>query len=347
MKNNMIFSFLVAMLALGFSTTSFAQYDDLYYNPADDKITTSKYNTDVTDESFDNAPASDENATYGEDDSFYNYDDAKSETRDRSNSDFRGDDYGYEYSSRIRRFNTPYPGFGFYDPIYVDVAYYDPFYTPGTNIYIFSGYNRYDRFGRNNFVPSSFYYNNSYGSSYYNPYASNNPYSGAYNPYNNGFNNNFSSNNYYGSSYGGGYNPYCPPTGGYGSYSNNNNTNSNSNNNGYRGARRNGEGTATGGSTSGRGQVDPLKSNDGEKKVNTAARKVAVPPAVLLQVGLQAEVLTRQQQDPAAVAAADPPVFPLVLLPEAAVVHLPNHLPLVLLPEREGEGSKKDFKQKI
>ena len=49
------------------------------------------------------------------------------------------DDYDHYYASRIRRFDTPYYGFDYYSPIYVDPYYYDAnyanFYQPGVNIY--------------------------------------------------------------------------------------------------------------------------------------------------------------------------------------------------------------------
>jgi hypothetical protein len=50
------------------------------------------------------------------------------------------DYYDYSYSSRIRRFHRPYNGFGYYDPIYTNVYYYDydPFFW-GNSIYL--GYN--------------------------------------------------------------------------------------------------------------------------------------------------------------------------------------------------------------
>jgi hypothetical protein len=50
------------------------------------------------------------------------------------------DYYDYSYSSRIRRFHQPFNGFGYYDPIYTNVYYYD--YDPlfwGNSIYL--GYN--------------------------------------------------------------------------------------------------------------------------------------------------------------------------------------------------------------
>mgnify|MGYP000589686693 CR=1 FL=1 len=44
MKNNKISFFLVALFTMSFATISFAQYDDLYYNPSDDNsAVTSSY----------------------------------------------------------------------------------------------------------------------------------------------------------------------------------------------------------------------------------------------------------------------------------------------------------------
>ena len=111
-------SVFIAMFALVWAGTVQAQYDDLYYNPDDDHTynyssnsnsSSDNYNYDDEDYDYDN---------YGYDDNNYDY-----------------DDYDYQYSSRIRRFHRPYYGFNFFDPCYVDVAYYDPFFSPvGTTV---------------------------------------------------------------------------------------------------------------------------------------------------------------------------------------------------------------------
>lgn len=131
-------SVFIAMFALVWAGTVQAQYDDLYYNPDDDHTynyssnsnsSSDNYNYDDEDYDYDN---------YGYDDNNYDY-----------------DDYDYQYSSRIRRFHRPYYGFNFFDPCYVDVAYYDPFFSPvGTTVliyddfYSFNSFNRFRRWNR-------------------------------------------------------------------------------------------------------------------------------------------------------------------------------------------------------
>jgi hypothetical protein len=96
---------------------AFAQ-DDLYYDPATDvRPTTSR----------DDYGREESNVTrrYNDDDEYY-----------------EEDDYAYEYSSRIRRFHRPGTVVDYYDPYYVDLWNYDPFFMPGTTIYTY-GFNDY------------------------------------------------------------------------------------------------------------------------------------------------------------------------------------------------------------
>ena len=257
MKNFRFLTFLFVILTLGLSTSAFAQYDDLYYNPdTDDSYTVERISDD-----YDNTESYAEDSDYDQADSFYDYE-------DEDESYGYDNDYGYAYSSRIRRFRQPYSGFGYYDPVYVDAAYYDPYLPPGTAIYVFNSYNSYSRWNRynryNRYRPGyNFYFGNPFGGNpYYNPYAYNpyNPYN-SYNPYGNPYSNYGYSNygnGYYGSGYGAGYNPYCPPTWSTGTYS------GNYNNDNYTGPRRSGVGTASGSSSSRRNAV----SGNDDKKVN-------------------------------------------------------------------------------
>ena len=68
------------------------------------------------------------------------------------------DDQGYFYSSRIRRFHNPYRGFDYYDPVYTDLGFYDPWIMPGSSIYINIGggadYWTWRRFNRFRWGPS-------------------------------------------------------------------------------------------------------------------------------------------------------------------------------------------------
>jgi len=110
--------YLAVLFVFGFAATSFAQYDDLYYNPDTDS---DYYTTSSSSDNYDD---------YDEYDEYDDYDEYEYE-----------DDYDYYYSSRIRRFNRPYRGFGFYDPVYVDAysygsydPYYDPFFSRPTTV---------------------------------------------------------------------------------------------------------------------------------------------------------------------------------------------------------------------
>ena len=95
MKKNKLLFALVAVLVLGSANISLAQYDDLYYNPDTDA---GYYSSNSS--SSDSYASNDRNDNNGYDDAVYeDYDDY--------------DDYNYYYSSRIRRFNRPYYGFGY------------------------------------------------------------------------------------------------------------------------------------------------------------------------------------------------------------------------------------------
>ena len=161
MKNIKFSSLLFVLAIFGLSTSAIAQGDDLYYNPDTDAETTTTY----------------DNADYGVDaaDADYGSDDYSSE--DYASQDYDGfsdydDSYDYYYSSRIRRFNRPSTGFGFYDPCFVNSANFTPFgtYTPfgRTNIYLSFGNRGFNRFNRVNRFNRNRFFNPFFGS---NPYA--------------------------------------------------------------------------------------------------------------------------------------------------------------------------------
>ena len=222
-KDIALLSGLLMLMASLISLPAFAQ-DDLYYDPATDaSVGSSQVN--------ENSVKEENKVTkqYHEDD--YYYDD---------------DDYAYEYSSRIRRFHRPVQVVDYYDPFYVDLWNYDPFYLPGASIYI-GGYNDYWSWRRWN----RWQRYNSW--SFYDPYVSfgfnswgygwNRPWG-----YYSAWNNPYVYNNYYYDPYWtwNGYNPYyCPNS----AWSNNgyyyNNTGGYATNGGYTpktytGARRGG-----------------------------------------------------------------------------------------------------------
>jgi hypothetical protein len=201
-----LFWAIVSLFALSSPAVGNAQ-DDLYYDPATDApaprpaVYTEEYNdnNNVT-------------RTYNDNDEYYDDD----------------DDYGYEYSSRIRRFQRRSPVVDYYDPYFVDLYNYDPFFSPGTSIYVYNyndywsyrrwqRYNRWNRFdygwggggwaggwggGWNSWGWSSPY---TFNQPWYNPWVVNNYYydpywtCNGYNPYyqNQYWGNGWTNNHYY------------------------------------------------------------------------------------------------------------------------------------------------------
>ena len=199
---------LAAALALACSAPAIAQYDDVYFDPSRVEATSSRSYAAVE------TPAADD--TY--DSEFYGEDIPAYDADRPGNERFGVDDYsGFEYSSRIRRFNRPYAGFGYYDPVYVDQAYYgyaNPYRTTliysspyGVNAYRAARLNRYRQFNDPFYSP--------YNDPFYNPW--NDPFVGrgnafgwGGNPYGAGFNSGFGGGFGVGNAY------YCPPSWGTG-----------------------------------------------------------------------------------------------------------------------------------
>ncbi len=185
MKNNKLPFALVAALVLGLANISLAQYDDLYYDPDKDA---GYYYSSSNNSSNDSYASNDRNDSDYDDEVYEDYEDY--------------DDYDYYYTSRIRRFHRPYYGFSYFDPVYVDLAYYDPFWSPGATVLIYDSYNpwRYNRWNRFNYGfgwsswgGTSFYFSNGgyYGNPWGSPWGWNNGYYGGY-----GYGNNYIVNNY-------------------------------------------------------------------------------------------------------------------------------------------------------
>ncbi|MEZ4966339.1 MAG: hypothetical protein R2791_13945 [Saprospiraceae bacterium] len=213
-NNKSLIWMLPALFAL-LSGISVQAQDDLYYDPSTDTQTTVTYDEDY------NEPSNVTRRYDGDDDQYY-YDE---------------DDYAYEYSSRIRRFHRPARAIDYYDPFFVDLWYYDPFYLPGASIYTY-GYNdywtwrRWRRWQRWNAWNSYGYYgsgwnvgwspwgwNMSYGwggwSAWNNPCVWNNYYYDPYwtwNGYNPYYGNVWVNNDYYYNNGGGHYNGYTQQT---------------------------------------------------------------------------------------------------------------------------------------
>lgn len=240
------FMLFFSVLAIG---TLSAQFDDLYYNPDTEDVTS--YSTTTSNSSY----VYDENAY--ED----NFDDQTYYDEDFNN-------YDYQYSSRVRRFNRGNRSrFGYYDPCFVDRFYYDPFFYdpfafgPSPSIYISIG-NPYgfrrNRFYGNHWGNGGFYdpyFFNGYGNYYGNNFYGNNFYGNNWNNgWNNGWNscgNNFYGNNFYGNNFYGnnyyGNNWYGNGGNGNGWYNNNNNNGNNNNvsTTGYYGGRYGGSNTSS------------------------------------------------------------------------------------------------------
>lgn len=107
-----------------------AQFDDLYYKPGSATTVRTTSNT--------SSGSGFGNNSSGYDSQYFDYD--------------AYEDQDFQYSSRIRRFQRPNPGFGFYDPFFVDVFYYDPFFMGAGDIYAYNAFynpwNRWNRFNR-------------------------------------------------------------------------------------------------------------------------------------------------------------------------------------------------------
>ena len=227
---------LAGLLTAAGATVATAQFDDVYYDPSDvQEVSTRSYD----DYDYDDGEAYADNGDY--DSEFVGGNNAPARYADADYSDvprygesefdnqpITADDYtGYEYSSRIRRFNRPYQGFGYYDPVYVDQLYYDGFGRPiGTTALIYNSpyafnsavrFNRFNRFGAFN---DPFAYNrfNRFGGGFYDPFNPwNDPFYGGASAFGwgapvgfgAGFNR-FGGAGFGGAAFGGGY--YCPPT---------------------------------------------------------------------------------------------------------------------------------------
>lgn len=197
----------VALFAAVLSAPAIAQ-DDLYYDPATDAKKTQPVATTTYDE----------------------YDEPSKVTRRYDDDDYYEEDneYAYEYSSRIRRFHRPVRVVDYYDPFFVDLYNYDPFFLPGNTIYTY-GYNdywswrrwrRWQRWNSWNTWNSWNSWNYGWGAGW-NSWGWNSCYVG-YNPWNNPW----AFNNYYYDPYWtfNGYNPYYGNNGwGWGNHYHGNN----------------------------------------------------------------------------------------------------------------------------
>ena len=237
---NLIFGFLVTGIIVSCSSSNKVASnsgDDIYYNPTarnnsgNVATTTSETTSAGYGEYVPNNQSSAEADYYNgtNNSNAGNSTDSKSgngNTNYAPDPNYSADDYyDYEYASRIRRFHAPVYSNYYYDDVYTNSYWYDPFpYNVGLSIYSGGFYgnnwgwnngwnnggwnnggwnNGWNNFGRNNWY-------NGYDPFWNNPYAWNNPFNNNFGGYNNGY-----WNGYYDGLYGGNYwnNPYC--NGGY------------------------------------------------------------------------------------------------------------------------------------
>ncbi|HMN90811.1 MAG TPA: hypothetical protein PKE68_12375, partial [Saprospiraceae bacterium] len=223
MKNYMFLTLLTLLMLSG--NLMAQQYDDLYYDPAKDRGFFYGYQSDKR---SNNATNSQRNVYSYTDNNAYRENDYRRNNEDFYDDDYYSyeDDYDFYYTSRIRRFHRPYYGFSYFDPIYVDMFYYDPFFQPGATVLIYDsffspfGWNRWNRWNRWNvgigFGPAWGW--NAWG----NPWGGWNSWNrwnrwGAWDPWwgmNSWYGPGVVNNYFFGGGFGGGF--YCPPTWGSG-----------------------------------------------------------------------------------------------------------------------------------
>ncbi len=151
-----------------------AQNDDVYFSPkhdsGDEVIQSSDSRRDRHDYN------DDDGETYSDyEDSYYS--DTETIT-DGSGStyitnNYYGDYYESDYTTRMKRFYSPYMGFGYYSPCYTGYYdYYDPYYySPGLSVSIGFGWGWGSGYGYGSWgYPYSGYYNPWY--SHYDPWCS-------------------------------------------------------------------------------------------------------------------------------------------------------------------------------
>jgi hypothetical protein len=279
MKVKNFSALLIPVLLLAVITSANAQFDDVYFDPSKDAPSQSARNirstrSEAPDRGSESANANSGN--YAFDDSTYGFDDESAPPSALE------EQYDYYYTSRIRRFNRPYYGFDYFDPIYVDAYYYDPFLNPGATVLIydnfnsFSAYNSWRRWNRWNRVDNFSTWGLSPYTPFYNTWGFNrqvNPYASPFNSWDpwlgSSFSNNVYVNNFYGVNSGFVSNYYCPPAWGAGNVYNtvNASNNSNTNTNGtYYGPRGSG--------------VTPNPQGNGRTRIGALEAPAAANPAL-------------------------------------------------------------------
>ncbi|MFK7799087.1 MAG: hypothetical protein AB8E82_16665, partial [Aureispira sp.] len=177
------------------------QYDDLYFDGVEETPSYTAANNQAPE------AVNTQNEVY--DDEISTTESIQQNTRSYENyaqEQGNADPYDYQYSSRIRRFHNPAPGFSYYSNYYVDNYWYEPYAANyyGTSIYIgpsigWNRWNRWNRWDRRNRWNDPWAWNNSW----------NNPYCGGWNNswgWRNNFNNGGGWNNGWNNGWNTGYN---------------------------------------------------------------------------------------------------------------------------------------------
>jgi hypothetical protein len=200
MKKGIIIAGIISLFLSACTSTKLTRYnDDVYVNPKEEKLERERLAAERKKKLEEEEKKRQEELA------------AQKNNSDNQNPyykdpEYNSDDYyDYGYASRIRRFNSPVYGLGYYDNYYTNYYWYnnDP-WMYGNSIYNSypywgSGYNCYPNNGLS--ISLNYGYNNWWGSPYYgsyNPYGYwNNPYNAYWNGYSNGY-----YNGYYGHPYG-------------------------------------------------------------------------------------------------------------------------------------------------
>ena len=184
MKKTILFGSAVLLFLTACETTRFVPYsDDVYATPVKDKkmaqlALEAKAKKDAEDKKREEEAIAAQKAK----------DDANPYYKDPS---YNGDDYyDYAYASRLRRFDSPLSGAGYYDNYYTNSYYYNNANPYNYGLSIYSTYNWMNPYYANNGMSLGLSYGYPYNNFGYNSY---------YNGYNNG---------YYNGYYGQAYNPY-------------------------------------------------------------------------------------------------------------------------------------------
>ena len=181
MKNTLFISFFFLTSCITVNTTSTGFKDEIYYSE-EDYVSNQNTLTEIASEEYSNHES--------DDDSQAEYVDEYS----------RDDYYDYGYSSRLRRFHSPYSGFGYYHNFYTNSYWYNyNFHNYGVSIYYgydfwqpnYYSHHHYGHGHYNNYhhLNNYYYYNNSHYAgvsypTYFNSYDNNSTYYGTRQNYN-------------------------------------------------------------------------------------------------------------------------------------------------------------------